>query len=346
MEELKNTNNFQEELSLLDIIKALWRQKLPIISITLIAAILTVIISVFVLSPVYHARLNIVINMPETYSTKYGDYSLPITTNEQYINLITSNDVLSNTIEDMGYEAATTTIEAIRERITVDIPAVKTTAEQNSFHVKVAADNPEEARILAQTLFDNYVEFLDVITVEGALAFYTNKYNVALASLDVSLRTNKEILVKNEALLATTPQTINQREAMQEIQDVSNTSDYVILENVINPNYTKIEQDIIANKQAINSIENSMRVYNENLTELDAMKDRIVSYRETGNYGELKSQIVSVTKTNIYLPSDPVAPSNKTSPSNAKNVIIGTLLGGIIGVLVALIKEYWFKTNK
>ena len=242
----------------------LWKKKVIIICIALVTAIITGLISLLLITPVYHSRLRIIINMPETYYTKYGDYTLPITSNEQYINLITTNEILLHTIEDMGYDNETTT-ESLRDRITIEQSDAKANTVQNTFFVKIAADNPTEAQKLAQTLFDNYVEFLDVLTIDGALDYHDNRFKVALQSSEVSLNTAKEILAKNEELLEQTPQTINQKEAMQEIKDSSITSDYIILENIINPNYTKIEKDIIENKQSINSIENSMRINNEYL---------------------------------------------------------------------------------
>lgn len=337
-----NGQKIEDEIDLRDLFMALWKRKVMIISFTLIAAIVTGLISVFLITPVYHSRLNIVISMPENYHTKYGDYTLPITSNEQYINLITNSAVIARTIEDMGYDSGTT-IESICDRITIDKIDTKSNTIQNSFFVRVSANNPAEAQELAQTLFDNYVEFLDVLTVEGAIDFYISKFRVELEAREVSLNTTKEILAKNEALLAATPQTISQAAAMEEIEKAPSTSEYIVLENVINPNYTKIEHDIIANKQSINSIENSMRVYNEYLIELEAMKEKIASYNESGDYSELESDIVSITKTNVYLPSEPIVPSRKTSPSNARNVIIGALLGGMVGVLVALVRHYWFK---
>ena len=335
----------EDEIDLRELFMVIWRKKVLIISITLIAAILTGLISVFALTPVYHSRLRIIINMPDTYHTKYGDYTLPITSNEQYINLITSNDIILHTIEDMGY-AAETSIESIRERITIELAETKANIEQNTFYVRVSANNPIEAQKLAQTLFANYVEFLDVLTVDGALEFYINHFNVALTSQEVSLTSAKEILAKNEELLALTPQTINQKEAMQEIQASSSTIDYIILENVINSNYTKIEKDIIENKQSVNSIENSMRVYNEYLAELDALQTRVNNYKESGDYSELDTDFVKITKTNVYLLSDPIVPSRKTSPSNSRNVVIGAILGGMVAVMVVLIKEYWFIPGK
>ena len=335
----------EDEIDLRELFMVIWKKKVAIICITLVAAIITGLISIFLINPVYHSSLRIIINMPETYHTKYGDYTLPITTNDQYINLITSNEIILRTIEDMGYDDETT-IESLRERITVESSDVKANTVQNTFYVKVAADNPAEAKKLAQVLYDNYIEQLDILILESALEYHINRINIAQQSNEVALTSAKEKLAKNEELLAATPQTINQKEAMQEIIDSSNTSEYIILENIINPNYTKIESDIIENKQHIISIENSIRINNEYLAELDELMNKLNSCKESDDYDSLKADFVSATKTNIYLASEPVEPSRKTSPSNARNVIIGALLGGMIAVSVVLVKEYWFKPEE
>lgn len=152
-------------------------------------------------------------------------------------------------------------------------------------------------------------------------------------------------MAKNEALLADTPQTINQRDAMDEIQNFDNFNDYIVLEKVINPNYTKIEGDIIDNRQSINSIENSMRIYNEYLVELDSIRDKVRNHKKNGDYSKISTELISVAETNVYLPSAPVEPSRKTSPSNAMNVIIGAILGGMVAVFIVFIKEYWIDTE-
>lgn len=335
-------NDFSEEISLQEIFMALWKQKLLIIIITVIAAFVTGIFSVFVLTPVYHAKLNIIVNMPETHHTKYGDYTLPITTNEQYINLITSNDILKNTMEDLGYNPEETTVESLRDKISIVQVDNKNTS-QNSFEVRVASDNPEEAKRFAQALYNNYIEFLDVMIAEGAVEYFKDLYSISIQSLEVELETNKELLEKNMELLNNTPMTINQKEAMNEIISSANISDIIIMENIINPNYTELELDIINIKQTINSIENSIDMYNTYLVELEEKQSEIAKYYSTGEFKELKNKIVRITKSNIYLPSEPVAPSRKTSPSNLRNVVIGTLLGGMVSVLVALIREFWFR---
>ena len=248
---------------------------------------------------------------------------------------------MRNTISDMGYNPEEVSIEALRSRITI-LQADGKNAVQNSFNINVASDNPEDARKLAEVLYSNYIEFIDVMVAEGAVRYFSDYYGIQLNSLKDTLDSDKRLLEKNLELLDNTPMTINQREALDEIISSDNTRDFIVMGNIINPNYTELELDIIEIKQAINTTENTMNQYNTYLEELELKQAEIRSYYETGELSELSDNIVRITKSNIYLPSEPIVPSNKTSPSNSRNVIIGALLGGIVAVLIALIREYWF----
>lgn len=328
-------------INLREVILVLWKRKMMIISVTLIAAILTGIFSFFGIEPVYQAEINIVINMPEAYHTKFGDYALPIKTNSEYISLVTSNDVLSSTITKMGYDTEITTTEDIRGRIKIDFDNNNET--QNVFSIVTEANNPEEARKLAECLYDSYVEFLNIMTIEGAVNYYYNLFSIEATSLKVLLESTQNILEKNEQLLTETSPTINQKEALNEIQNQINAREFIVLENVVNPNYTLIEEDILKNKQSINDIEDKMNVYSTYLGELDTIKLDLKQYHDTANYETIQSSIVKITDTSIYLPSKPIAPSNKTSPSHFNNVCIGAILGGVISVSVVLFRWWWQK---
>jgi len=316
-----------------------------IIVVTIAAALISGIFSKFILKPVYHARLDIIINMPETYQTKYGDYILPISTNEQYINLITSTEILKNTIEDMGYDINEISIESLRDRISIAQINKNNNTKQNSFEIRVAAGNPQEAKLLAEALYNNYIEFVDVLTAKGAVEYFIDYYSVQISSLNVELKSNKTLLEKYTELLANTPMTINQKEAIDSIKTANKISDIIIMENIINPNYTALEQDIIEIKQTINTIESNIDLYNSYLDELKEKKTEIEEYYNTGEFNEISNKIIRVTSSNIYLVSEPIAPSRKTSPNNFRNVLIGAVLGVMVSVLSALIREFWFKKD-
>ena len=345
MSEIQNNDNtYEDEIDLRELIMALWRNKYIILSIALIAAILTGLYSMFMISPVYKTRLDIVINMPEQYSTRFGEYTLPLTTNEQYINLITSNQVLINTIRDLDGEGSLS-VEGLRNRISIQKPSSK--EDQNSFTVMVSAGSPEQSLQLAQTLFDNYIKFVDIMTMERAIEHYYNKFSTDLISLEISLKSRRELLAKNEELLAMTPQTINQKEVMDEIQESALGSvDFVVMENIINPNYLEIEKQIITIKQEIYAIEDSINRNNEYLEQLEEEKKLIEQYYETGDEDRIRPSLTGVVETNIYLPSQPVVPSRKSGPSTSRNVAIGLVIGLMLGFITAYVREFWLRNEK
>lgn len=333
-------NQNQEEVDIRDLIMVLWKKKFMIIGLSLILAILVGLFSKFVLSPVYDTKLNIVISMPETYMTRFGEYKLPIATNEQYINFIKSNDVVLNTIKDMEYDKEVT-VEKLKASIKIGEVNTNPNVVQNNFLVTVSAGTPEDSLNLAKTLYTNYIEFLNVMMKERAVNYYYNEFNVKIETAKNLLVTKEAELKKNEELLKETPQTINQKAAMEELH--GNVSDYVVLENIINPNYTNIENTIILNKQDINNAQITIADYSNYIEELNVEKAALDKYYETGDTTFIEDSIFDIVDVSIYLPSNPVAPTKKSSPSNAKNAIIGGLVGGMLGVMIAFLIAYWKK---
>lgn len=345
----ENRNNIQyyeDEIKLRDLILTLWRRKKIIIAFALIVAILAASFSLFILSPVYETNINIIISMPETYQTRYGEYKLPITSNEQYINLIHSNDVLINTIKDMGYSADKLDVTKLNKRITVVKSETKANTIQNIFTVNVSADNPNESLKLAQSLYENYVEFMDVMLKERTINHYINNFNVELMQFHNSLDIAKETLAKNEVLLSQTPKTLDAKSGVEIQSPLNGSIDYIVPVETANPNYIKIDNDVIQNKQNINNIENNINKHMEYLEELNIEKQAIIKYYETGRTEKLNTSVIGIVENNIYLSSPPIAPTHKTSPSNALNTVIGAVLGGMLGVITALAIEYWFKKER
>ena len=341
-ENQNNIQSYDDEIDLRELIMALWKRKKMIVALTLIGAILAGLISMFVMSPVYDTKLNIVVSMPETYHTRYGEYTLPITSNDQYINLITSNNVLINTIRDMDYKDVS--IEGLRKRVNIEKSTAAANTVQNSFTVNVSADNPEESLKLAQTLFDSYMEFIDVMTKERVVDYYLGYFGVEIKAKQNFLDIENDKIKRNEELLLNTPKTIDGSKSNVEIETPLNEdSDYVIPIDIVNPSYIKVEAEITQSKQEINETLSTMQKYEKYLEELNAEKQTINNYYETGREAKLASNIAGVVDTSVYLPSPPVAPTQKTSPSNAMNTVIGAVLGLMIGVIAALVKEYWFK---
>lgn len=341
-EKQKNIQNSNKEINLQELMILFWKRKKTIVGVTLVMAILAALFSKFMISPVYDTKLNIIISMPDSYSTRYGEYKLPLTSNEQYIDLILSNDVLIKTMKDMGYSSTEVSLERLRRKVNLVKVESKSGTVQNSFDVIVSSDNPNESLKFAESLYRNYIEFIDAMTKERAINYYFNYFKIKMKTLNDELDRLDETLKKNEELLNQTPQLIAAGKSNIEIQtQLNKNSQYVIPVDTINPNYIKIENDIVENKQSINDLENSIRIYKNYLEEIEIDKDAIGKYYESGESDKLETSLISIVETSVYLPSPPVAPTKKTSPSNSMNTLVGAVIGGAVGVMIVLIKEYW-----
>lgn len=334
MSEQKNYNRYEDEINLRELFIVLWNGKKFIVATTLIFAVLSGIITMFFINPVYESKLDILVNFPEMVNTKYGDYKMLMTTNEQYVNLIHSNDVLKATMQDINYDISKSSIENFSSGISV----IKDDKKPNSFTIKVKARTPDEALKIANSLYENYISFLNSMIKSRSVEYFSDYYSIELRKNEDDLNSNTILLEQYKKMLEQIPQTINQKDALESINIGS--VDYVVLENIINENYKKVELDIINLEQVIYNLENKINLSKQYMNELGQIKSSIT------NNDELASEYFKVISTSIQLPSEPVAPNNKVSPSTSLNIIIGAVIGGMISVIYVLIKKYWFTEAK
>lgn len=341
MENNKNEINVKyEKIDFKYLVLLLWKHKILIISLTLITTIVTGLFSVFIIPSVYQTQLNFIINFPEKITTKFGEYELPISTNQEYFELITSNDVLTNTVQDMDGDSEAFDIlkNSIQKKYNV-----ASADEQNIYSVNISSNSSEESKKLAELVFNNYIEYLNIMIQDRIVTYFQDKFSIEVESNQKKVETNKKIIEENKKLLEVTPQTINQEEAMNGINNKSDSSKFVILEDIINPNYTKIQSDIITYEQENIVLENTINLYNGYIYDLNQEEEIIEKYFNSNKSDIIESDLNSVIKSSVYLAGQPVAPSRKMNSNNLRNTIIGAFLGGIFSVLIAFIKEYWDK---
>ncbi len=334
MSEQQNYNRYEDEIDIKELFMVIWKGKLVIIAITLIFAILTGIVTVFLIDPVYEAKLDIIVNIPETFNTKYGEYRMLMSTNEQYINLIQSNDVLKNTMEDMNFDMNNSSIQNFSSRISI----TKDDKKPNSFNIKVQASSPDEALQATISLYKNYIDYLNKTIKTRSSDYFINYYLTELKKDEDSLKSDNILLEQYKEMLNEIPQTINQKDALGSIN--INSVDYVVLENILNENYKKVELDIINLEQVIFGLENKINLSKQYIDELNQIKISIA------NNDELSLEFFKVVDESVHLTSEPIAPTNKTSPSTTLNIVIGAVIGGMISVIYVLIKKYWFTKTK
>lgn len=329
-----NNVSYKDEIELRDLIMVLWNRKLLIIIISVVFALLAGLFSKFLTSEQYQTKFSIVANIPKVYNTKYGEYTLPLSSNMEYIRLLKSSDVAKKTIKDLGLDSEGISAEAINSRINIG----STTEAQSVFPISVTGASPEETVELANAIYDNFVKFVDLMIKERAINYYYNDFVLKLESNDSKLESSRDLLVRQKALLEVTPETINQKDALAEITGVK---DIVILENIINPNYTHIEYQVLEIEQNINMLESSNEEYKRLIEELSTKKKDLSTYKESSGQGFFAEDLRD--NIDIYKLSDPALPSSSMRPNTVRNVIIGGMLGFMMSVFVAFFLAYWKK---
>lgn len=326
-----NDRIYDDEIELRELIVILWNRKIMIIGITLAFVLLAGLYSRFLIAPEYRTRFSVVARIPETYTTKYGDYSLPIKSNTEYLNLIKSNEVINKTIKDLGYDEEGVSVDSIKNRI-----SFAESYDDNIFNIVVSGSNPEEIVKLADQLYFNYLEYLDLMILDKALNYYREDFTVKIVQNETKLDSNSDLLARHEELLESVPKTIDQKSVMEEIP---NTNDYIILENIVNPNYTHLEFNILEIKQNINILENANQEYSLYLEELIQEQAKIDKHLAGDQEGQIEIDLID--NMDIFRMSEPLVPRGKSGPSITRNAIIAGLLGGMISVFVAFFMAYW-----
>lgn len=334
----------EDEIDLKELILAIWKRKIMIISITIIIALLAGVYTIFWVTPVYNTKLNVIVSMPEKYSTRYGEYKLPLTTNDQYIQLFTSNDVLVRTIKDLGIEDKAN-VDILRSKISVK-NIFNNAQNGNVFEITVSSNQPEDSLKLAETLYKNYMDFLDIMIKKQVVNYFYNSFTIELITLEIELTQEQQSLKSNEELLSQIEMELTSNNSgIGVMEPLGENGNYVVPINTINPNYINVETDILKNKQRINDLTNKMDRNKKYLVELEEGKESIQMFYDTGKTNALSLDLIGIVETSVQMPSSPVAPSSKASPSTTLNIAIGTVLGGMIGIMVALFQWYWYKES-
>ena len=318
---------YDDEIELWELIMILWKNKKTIISTTAIFGLVALLLSVFVIQPVYETNLNISINMPEIMNTKYGDLTMPIETNIEYINLFTEQTVMQKTAEEMGYEGIS--ISTMRAKFTLP------TKDSNIVNIGVSANSPEEAVKLAQAAYDNYYEYLDIVLKNRALSTFENTFNVKIEQNENQI-SNLEKSLESD------------RKTLQKVTDQINSSitssnkygviDYVALGEALG--YAGVSTTVIQKEQQINQLKQDNVLYKKYLEEIADMKTKIQAYNETGDETKLESQNFDFVSQNLQLLSNPRLPMSKSSPNTTMNLAIGLVLGMMAGVFYVFMKKY------
>jgi len=156
----------EEEISLRELIEVLIRGKWLIAGITLVAVLVSGILSFFVIPPTYEAKTTLMVspllsnNQPLPGDTAYNTLlnflsQFPQMTLETYRVQVTNPHILNQVIKELNLDPKKYSVSSLGKSI--DVEAIKDT---NLIRITVKDTDPEMAAKIANTLAPKFVDFL------------------------------------------------------------------------------------------------------------------------------------------------------------------------------------------
>ncbi len=337
--------NYDDEISIKELIMVLINNWKLIVGITVLITILGGVYAFVIASPTYESKIEGTISIPETVETKYGSYVFPSTNPKDYLSVIQSNHVLEKTLEELELES---TIEGLKNRIVVN-----NEDKSSVFSFVVTGGAPEETKRLLDTLTDQFMKEINLIYKEKSIGYFQRVYGVEVGKYeDQHMRLEQEI--KNtEALLLEIDPTITLKKlvlndpvyAAQLAQErdivFEDLSEAMMLEEIVNPNYSEMENQMISLKKELTDLELMKASTDRALLELELEKRNIMTYRKENDPTVMQSGLLEVMKPNVLVNEEASLPINPVAPKKMLIVVIAFILGAMLSIFVAFFKAYW-----
>lgn len=152
----------EESISLKELFLTLKKRIWLIVSITILTVIVSAVLSYFVLTPIYSASTQILVNQSKSEESLYSNYE--VQTNLQLINtynvILKSPRILDQVIDELNLKMST---DELSEKITVE-----SESESQVITITVEDENPRLAADIANTIASVFQENVsDIMNVDN-----------------------------------------------------------------------------------------------------------------------------------------------------------------------------------
>ncbi len=313
---------YDDEISLKELVLSVIKHWKTVVAVTVISAILGGVYAFFIAAPTYESEIEGTILIPEQTESKYGIFSFFSTDPVNYISDVKSEDVLERAIEELGLD---TTADKLAEQ-------VRTSVNSNTGYVLIRgrAGTAQDAVTLTETLARCFVEELNLDYKEKALDHFINFHDSNLRINEEKILVLENDLVSTQALLDATDKTVT---VSRSYEGETGT------EEVINPAYTTIENEIILIKLQISDFNLLSERSEYLLTELEEEKVAVTAYRISGDGSGITPGLLDVIKPYVKMDDEAIMPDGAIAPRKAFIVAVAAVLGLLAGVVFAAMKK-------
>lgn len=323
----------QEEISLREIIEILLKGKYIIIVTTIIAMLLSAVVSFFVLSPTYEATATV--RIPESTESL-----------KSYTQTLQDDASLNRVITKLKL-ADTYTLTSMRNAVSLE-----TVDETSIIRIKVKGEDPATitniTNLLAYELgaraeiFERSVRIVSEKNQIEALDDNIAVIQTSIQNIQQQLQETPEKLITKRTLaddpymqsVVSDSGTLNNREAGALELTVES----------INPLYAELESKLANKVIELNDLLEQQKVLQQNVDEdvqsIEQLEQQMDEERlKSTNAERMLDGLQTVLVSPALQPSEPIG------PRKAMNVAIAMVLGVMISVLFVFFREYWKNTS-
>ncbi|MCK8061267.1 MULTISPECIES: Wzz/FepE/Etk N-terminal domain-containing protein [unclassified Fusibacter] len=337
-----------DEISLKELIMALWKERRIVIGFTITMFLLAAIYSYFIASPSYETKSVLMIKAPTEEGTRYGTYQFPSRNASDYLQYFYNNDLLEKVIKENELE---TTPESFKNSIVLEQEE-----ESNRFSVVVTNEDPAMGQKINQDLINRFIIDQRILYKKNAINSFILNYEISIDNLKNSIDTQeslakstKELLDTLEPIYTLQKSLFNDPEAAAAYAknnnlDLSTLYQNLMTEEYSNGNYLKIETQHLDIQTTLISLRESLDNKLEFYDELIAERELLAISVGTENEQSILNNRLDVFNDKIFVISEAYLPEKPVGPRKALNMAIGLVLGVMLGVFAGLFKNYWKTT--
>ncbi len=181
-----------------------------IIGATISGTLLAIVVSFFVMSPVYETSTKLIINIPESILTEMGTYKYPSTVIGDYSEMLVNRAVAEKTITDVDLKMNT--------EVFVKKLSISKEKESNVVKVSYKGENAEVISKILDMHIANYKEFLQQRLREDAMDKFIKNYQINLKDNERSYKQTQKTIERSEKLLSEMEPVISLRTALARTQ--------------------------------------------------------------------------------------------------------------------------------
>jgi len=297
----------QEEISLKELIKVLWKDKILIAVITIAALILTAIYAFVIATPSYQSSALFTLSLQTTITTPYGEYILPFTGIDGYTSLIKSEEALIRTADKLG---SGTSVNQLKNSISVQ------NTGKNTFTLVAAASSPEQAKEIVSIHSESYLTHFQKTLAAMAIGHFSNLIDAQIVidtneiqGIDMDLEKALDLLEKTDKVIA-------YGKAVE-----------------INPAYRILLERVTELQIKRSTLERRIEQAALSLDVLTAERESLTTKDYTnGNLSKYLSSLVVLTGQEG---------ARKVSRSPSTLLVVGLVMGLAVGIFISLFKAYW-----